>query len=125
MYAVFEDGSRQYRVSEGDKVKVDFREGEIGTRLEFDRVLLYQGTDGLNMGQPVIAGARIVADVVDQPSTKLYIQHFRRRKNYRRLRGHRQPYTMVQIRSIVLPGMERPPESQPQTAPPPAAPPSS
>jgi len=121
MYAVFEDGSRQYRVSEGDKVKVDFREGEIGTRLEFDRVLLYQGTDGLNIGQPVIAGARIVADVVDHPSTK----HFRRRKNYRRLRGHRQPYTMVQIRSIVLPGMERPPESQPQTAPPPAAPPSS
>ncbi|TMQ34212.1 MAG: 50S ribosomal protein L21 [Planctomycetota bacterium] len=95
MYAVFEDGSRQYRVSEGDKVKVDFREGEIGTRLEFDRVLLYQGTDGLNIGQPVIAGARIVADVVDHPSTKLYIQHFRRRKNYRRLRGHRQPYTMV------------------------------
>jgi len=125
MYAVFEDGSRQYRVSEGDKVKVDFREGEIGTRLEFDRVLLYQGTDGLNIGQPVIAGARIVADVVDHPSTKLYIQHFRRRKNYRRLRGHRQPYTMVQIRSILLPGMERPPESQPQTAPPPAAPPSS
>ena len=125
MYAVFEDGSRQYRVSEGDKVKVDFREGEIGTRLEFDRVLLYQGTEGLNIGQPVIAGARIVADVVDHPSTKLYIQHFRRRKNYRRLRGHRQPYTMVQIRSILLPGMERPPESQPQTAPPPAAPPSS
>jgi large subunit ribosomal protein L21 len=125
MYAVFEDGSRQYRVSEGDKVKVDFREGEIGTRLEFDRVLLYQGADGLNIGQPVIEGARVVADVVDHPSTKLYIQHFRRRKNYRRLRGHRQPYTMVQIRSILLPGMERPAESQPQTAPPPAAPPSS
>jgi large subunit ribosomal protein L21 len=125
MYAVFEDGSRQYRVSEGDKVKVDFREGEIGTRLEFDRVLLYQGADGLNIGQPVIEGARIVTDVVDHPSTKLYIQHFRRRKNYRRLRGHRQPYTTVQIRSILLPGMERPPESQPQTAPPPAAPPSS
>jgi large subunit ribosomal protein L21 len=125
MYAVFEDGSRQYRVSEGDKVKVDFRDGEIGTRLEFDRVLLYQGADGLNIGQPVIEGARIVADVVDHPSTKLYIQHFRRRKNYRRLRGHRQPYTTVQIRSILLPGMERPPESQPQTAPPPAAPPSS
>ena len=125
MYAVFEDGSRQYRVSEGDKVKIDFREGEIGTRLEFDRVLLYQGADGLNIGQPVIEGARIVADVLDHPSTKLYIQHFRRRKNYRRLRGHRQPYTTVQIRSILLPGMERPPEPQPQAAPPPTAPPSS
>jgi hypothetical protein len=46
---------------------------------------------------------------VDHPSTKLSIQHFRRRKNYRRLRGHRQPYTSVQIRHILLPGMEPPP----------------
>src|SRR5206468_6861576 len=116
--------SRQYRVSEGDKVKVDFREGEIGTRLEFDRVLLYQGTDGLNIGQPVIAGARVLADVVDHPTTKLYIQHFRRRKNYRRLRGHRQPYTAVRIRHILLPGMEPPPPAPetpaPQTAPQPS-----
>jgi large subunit ribosomal protein L21 len=48
---------------------------------------------------------------VDHPSTKLYIQHFRRRKNYRRLRGHRQPFTEVQVRSILLPGMEPPTES--------------
>ena len=125
MYAVFEDGSRQYRVSEGDVVKVDYREADVGTRLEFSRVLLYQGGTETHIGQPTVEGARVLAEVVDHPSTKLYIQHFRRRKNYRRLRGHRQPYTMVQIRSIVLPGMERPPESQPQTAPPPAAPPSS
>jgi large subunit ribosomal protein L21 len=51
--------------------------------------------------------------VVGHPSTKLYIQHFRRRKNYRRLRGHRQPYTEVQIRSILLPGMEPPPAAVP------------
>jgi len=101
MYAVFEDGSRQYRVSEGDIVQVDFREAEIGSSLEFQRVLLYHGGDDLQIGRPLVAGARVLGEVVDHPSTKLYIQHFRRRKNYRRLRGHRQHYTSVQIRSIV------------------------
>jgi large subunit ribosomal protein L21 len=117
MFAVFEDGSRQYRVSEGDIVQVDYREAEVGTRVEFSRVLLYSGPDDTRIGQPIIEGARVLAEVVDHPSTKLYIQHFRRRKNYRRLRGHRQPYTEVQIRYILLPGMEPPPqtESAPQT----------
>ena len=110
MYAVFEDGSRQYRVSEGDVVKVDYREAEIGARLEFQRVLLFQSVDGLRIGQPVVEGARILGEVVDHPSTKTYIQHFRRRKNYRRFRGHRQPYTAVRVRSILLPGMEPPAE---------------
>jgi large subunit ribosomal protein L21 len=108
MYAVFEDGSRQYRVSEGEVVEVDYREAEVGTRLEFQRVLLCKGSDDLQIGRPTIAGARVVAEVVDHPSTKLYIQHFRRRKNYRRLRGHRQYSTAVQIRSILLPGTEEP-----------------
>ena len=112
MYAVFEDGSHQYRVSEGDVVRVDYRDAEIGSRLEFPRVLLYQDAGDLRIGQPVVEGMRIVGEVVDHPLTKLYIQHFRRRKNYRRLKGHRQPYTSVLIRHILLPGAETPPESQ-------------
>jgi large subunit ribosomal protein L21 len=108
MYAVFEDGSRQYRVSEGDVVRVDYRELEAGSSIEFDRVLLHQGADGLKIGQPVVAGTRILGEVVEHPSEKVFVQHFRRRKNYRRLRGHRQPYTAVRIRSILLPGMEAP-----------------
>ena len=117
MYAVFEDGSRQYRVSEGDVVRLDYREAEAGTRLEFPRVLLYQGADDLQIGRPTIPGARILTQVVDHPSTKLYIQHFRRRKNYRRLRGHRQHYTSVQVHSILLPGMEEPAASAPSAPP--------
>jgi large subunit ribosomal protein L21 len=113
MYAVFEDGSRQYRVSEGDVVQIDFREQDPGSRLEFDRVLLFQGADGLQVGRPTLEGARVLAEVVAHPSIKVYVQHFRRRKNYRRLRGHRQPYTKVQIRSILLAGMEPPPASSP------------
>jgi large subunit ribosomal protein L21 len=119
MYAVFEDGSRQYRVSEGDVVRLDYRDAAVGTRLELNRVLLYQG-DETRIGQPTIEGARVLAEVVDHPSTKLYIQHFRRRKNYRRLRGHRQPYTSVQVRYILLPGQE-PPPPPPETPPAPAA----
>jgi large subunit ribosomal protein L21 len=117
MYAVFEDGSRQYTVSEGDVVKVDYREGEKGSRVEFGRVLLFRNGDDTRLGQPLVAGMRILGEVVEHPSTKLYIQHFRRRKNYRRLRGHRQYYTSVRIRNILLPGQE-PPAAPP---PPPAS----
>jgi large subunit ribosomal protein L21 len=116
MYAVFEDGSRQYNVQEGDVVTVDFREAEVGARVEFNRVLLYKNNDDLRIGQPLVEGVRVVADVVDHPSIKLYIQHFRRRKNYRRRRGHRQPYTSLRVKHILLPGQEAP------AAPPPPAP---
>jgi large subunit ribosomal protein L21 len=116
MYAVFEDGSRQYNVQEGDLVTVDFREAEAGARVEFNRVLLYKNNDDLRIGQPLVEGVRVLADVVDHPSVKLYIQHFRRRKNYRRRRGHRQPYTSLRVKHILLPGQEPPP------APPPPAP---
>jgi len=120
MYAVFEDGSRQYRVSEGDVVKVDYRAGDKGARIEFGRVLLYTNGDDTRIGQPLVDGMRILGDVVEHPSTKLYIQHFRRRKNYRRLRGHRQPYTSVRIRHILLSGQE-PPATPPLAKPEPSA----
>ncbi len=108
MYAVFEDGSRQYRVSEGDVVRLDYREDEVGAELEFPRVLLFQNDGDTRIGQPLIDGARVLGEVLDHPSVKLYIQHFRRRKNSRRLRGHRQYYTKVRIRSILLPGQQAP-----------------
>jgi large subunit ribosomal protein L21 len=106
MYAVFEDGSRQYRVSEGDLVTIDYRDAEPGTRVELDRVLLYQNGDDTRIGQPLLAGVRIEAEVVDHPTVKTYIQKYRRRKNQRRFRGHRQPFTAVRVRSIVLGGQE-------------------
>jgi large subunit ribosomal protein L21 len=126
MYAVFEDGSRQYRVSEGQVVRVDYRGGADGVglgegvRVEFPRVLLYTHGDDTRIGQPLLEGMRVVAEVVDHPTEKVLIQHFRRRKNYRRLRGHRQKYTAVRIKHILLPGQEVPAQQQPAaTAPPP------
>jgi large subunit ribosomal protein L21 len=108
MYAVIEDGSRQYRVSEGEVVRVDHREVERGATVEFGRVLLYRNGDDTRVGQPTVEGARVVGEVVDHPSVKLQIQHFRRRKNYKRLRGHRQPYVAVKVKHILLPGAQPP-----------------
>jgi len=125
MYAVFEDGSRQYKVSVGDVVRVDYREAEEGTRIEFGRVLLYKEGSDIQLGQPVLEGMRVVGDIVDHPSEKVFIQHFRKRKNYRRLKGHRQHYTAVKVQFILQAGQQAPalaekpatPSETPPTAP--------
>ena len=103
MYAIFEDGSHQFRVSEGDIITVDRRDGEHGAEVTFDKVLLVAGTGGEpTIGIPVVVGARVVARITRQyRDKKIIIQKFRRRKNMRRRRGHRQPYTTVQITSVI------------------------
>lgn len=113
MYAIFEDGSRQYRVSEGDTVRVDYRDATVGSCLEFGRVLLYADGGDVKIGQPTVDGMRILGTVLGQPSTKIQVQHFRRRKNYRRLRGHRQHYVEVRVTNILHPGQPTPPEPTP------------
>jgi large subunit ribosomal protein L21 len=127
MYAVFEDGSRQYRVSEGDVVTVDYREAETGTRLEFGKILVYKNGDDTRIGQPLIEGMRVVGEVVEHPSTKYFIQKYRRRKNYRRFKGHRQWYTKLRVQHILLPGVATPPPPEKRAPKPvaetPAAPP--
>ena len=103
MYAVFEDGSRQYRVQEGEVVRLDYRQADIGAKLEFPRVLLAEKDGTATIGQPLIAGARVVGEVVALPTIKTFIQRYRRRKNYRRFKGHTQPFTSVRVKQIVLP----------------------
>jgi large subunit ribosomal protein L21 len=101
MYAIFEDGSHQFRVREGDRIEVDRREGEPGSELVFPKVLLVAGDGAPTIGTPVVEGGRVVARIVSQVrARKIIIQKFRRRKNVRRKRGHRQPYTTVQITAI-------------------------
>jgi large subunit ribosomal protein L21 len=117
MYAIFEDGARQFMVEEGDVVQVDFREMEAGSRVEFDRVLLFHTGEQAKVGQPLLSGAKVIAEVIEHPSTKTYIQKYRRRKNYRRFKGHRQFFTAVEITELVLPGWERPKsETKPESA---------
>ncbi len=102
MYAIIEDGSHQYRVHEGDRIRVDRRPGKAGEELVFSKVLLIAGRDGgPTLGLPEVEGARVAGKIVNQFKTKkIIIQKFRRRKNMRRRNGHRQPYTTVQITSI-------------------------
>ena len=121
MYAIFEDGSRQYRVSVGDVLRIDYLDDkEVGQRVELDRVLLLADGASVTVGQPVVAGARVLARVVGMESEKVYIQHFRRRKNYRRLKGHRQHYLAVKVEHIVLPGQPIPDDVKPTPYSPPA-----
>lgn len=107
MYAVFEDGSRQYRVEEGDRVRLDYREIEPGEELVMDRVLVFQADSDLHIGRPLVEGATVIVEVLEHTSEKVTIQKIRRRKNYRRFKGHRQPYLYVEILDLLLPGMER------------------
>ena len=99
MYAIFENGSHQYRVSEGDQIHIDSVAGDPGSEIVFDKVLLVAG-DGnpARIGAPTLDGAQVVARVVRQfRDKKIIIQKFRRRKGYRKVRGHRQHKTTLQI----------------------------
>jgi len=104
MYAIFEDGSHQFRVREGDTIVVDRRDGEPGSEVVFPKVLLLAGDGAPIIGVPVVEGARVVATIVDEfRDKKIIIQKFRRRKNMRRRNGHRQSHTRVRIASVIGP----------------------
>ena len=101
MYAVFEDGSRQYRVEQGSTVVIDHRDDvKVGDTLNLNKVLLVGGEGSAKIGRPLVAGANVVAKVVGLPTIKTMTQKFRRRKNSRRLKGHTQPYLRVTVTSI-------------------------
>jgi large subunit ribosomal protein L21 len=100
MYAVIETGGKQYRVAEGDTVYIEKLAGEIGDAVEFDRVLLVSG-DEVSIGQPLVSGARVSGEIVEQGrDKKLIVFKLKRRKDYRRKRGHRQAFTAVKINAV-------------------------
>ncbi len=105
MYAIIADSGRQYRVEEGQELDIDYREAATkGEQLEFGRVLAISGDAGLKLGQPSVEGAKVIAQVLGvQQGDKVFVQKFRRRKNYRRRTGHRQLYTRVRISKIESP----------------------
>ena len=100
MYAVIKTGGKQYRVSEGDKLRVEKLPGDVGSDIELGEVLMLGG-DKVVVGKPVVAGAKVLAKIVAQDRAKrIVVFKMKRRKNYRRKRGHRQPYTEIQITGI-------------------------
>jgi large subunit ribosomal protein L21 len=100
MYAVIKTGGKQYRVSEGQLLRVEKLPGSAGDKVTFGEVLLVGG-DSPKVGRPLVAGAAVAAEITGQDrGKKIVVFKFRRRKNYRRKNGHRQPYTELKITGI-------------------------
>ena len=100
MYAVIESGGKQHRVSEGESLRLEKLDAATGETVEFDRVLMVGG-DEIKVGTPVVAGAKVTAEVVDHGRhAKVKIVKFNRRKHHRKETGHRQWYTEVRITGI-------------------------
>ena len=101
MTAVIKTGGKQYRVSEGDKLNVETLAGEPGDELELGEVLMIHDGDSVEVGKPVLEGAKVTAKVIEHGrADKIKIVKFKRRKHYRRQMGHRQNYTRVEITGI-------------------------
>jgi large subunit ribosomal protein L21 len=100
MYAVIRTGGKQHRVVQGDVLRVERLPGDVGSSITFDEVLLLGG-DKVAVGKPLVSGARVQAEITAQErAKKIIVFKMRRRKNYRKKRGHRQWYTEVKITGI-------------------------
>ncbi len=105
MYAVVKTGGKQYRVAKGDVVKVEKLDGDPGTRLDLNEVLLVNTGSDVLVGRPFIEGATVATEIVDQArDRKILVFKFRRRKRYRRKAGHRQAFTALKIIEITAGG---------------------
>ncbi|WP_305044413.1 50S ribosomal protein L21 [Geoalkalibacter sp.] len=100
MYAVIKTGGKQYKVSEGDLVKVEKLVGAVGDTIELGEVLMVGGEE-VKIGTPLLQGAKVKAQIVEQDKDKkILVFKMRRRKNQRKLNGHRQPITRLKITGI-------------------------
>jgi large subunit ribosomal protein L21 len=101
MYAVVVTGGKQYRVEPGEWLRVEKLEGEEGSAVTLDRVLMIADGDAIKVGAPALAGATVTAEIIGQGrGKKVDIIKFRRRKHHRKHQGHRQAYTEIKITSI-------------------------
>jgi len=100
-YAVVETGGKQYRVESGNVLKVELLDAEVGSSFDFDRVLAVSDGSSLNVGTPVVDGAKVSATVVEHiRGPKLVAYKKKRRKGYERKVGHRQELTVLKVESI-------------------------
>ncbi len=100
MYAVIKTGGKQYKVSEGDLVKVEKIDGAVGETVEIDQVLMVGGAE-VKLGTPLVPGAKVKAQIVAQEKDKkILVFKSKRRKGYRKKYGHRQPITRLKVAAI-------------------------
>ena len=101
MFAVIETGGKQYKVNEGDIIFVEKLDVEAGSKVEFDRVLALSTNDGFKVGDPVVSGVKVTANVIKNgKAKKIYVMTYKPKKNEKKKNGHRQPYTKLQIEKI-------------------------
>jgi large subunit ribosomal protein L21 len=105
MYAIIETGGKQFKVSEGDVIKTDLLQSEVGTDVTFDRVVLAsKGGDSVTVGSPLVSGATVTGTVLRQDKEKkILVFKYKPKKRVRKLTGHRQPFAEVKITKIQLP----------------------
>ncbi len=137
MYAVIKTGGKQYRVREGDTLRVEKLSAEQGAKIQFDQVLMVGEGDDVKLGTPFVSGTQVSATVIGQGrGEKIKVVKFKRRKNYLRQKGHRQAFTEVEITKIGAAGRAAPKakaepaakpasEAKPEAAPKPKAAPKS
>ncbi|MBI2864194.1 MAG: 50S ribosomal protein L21 [Chloroflexi bacterium] len=103
MYAIVQTGGKQFRVSVGQVIDVEHLPVQIGDTVELDRVLLVAGEGQVKVGQPVVEGAKIVAQVVRQGrAPKIVVFKYKPKTRYRRTQGHRQLFTSLAIKKILV-----------------------
>ncbi len=101
MHAVILSGARQYRVAEGQTLKLELLEAEVGSTIDFDKILMVTKGETIQIGKPYVNGCKVVASVVGQGRhKKIHIMKFRRRKHHQKQMGHRQYFTEVKIEKI-------------------------
>lgn len=101
MYAVFTTGGKQYRVSQGDVINVELLAAEAGEKIDFDQVLMVANGENIQVGQPMLAGAKVSAEVLGERSgDKITTIKIKRRKHHMKKIGHKQHYLAVKITEI-------------------------
>ncbi|MGL5085605.1 MAG: 50S ribosomal protein L21 [Clostridium sp.] len=101
MYAVLKTGGKQYRVAEGDVLFVEKLTAEVDSTVELTEILAVSNGETLTVGKPMVEGAKVVAKVVSQgKAKKVIVFKYKRKKDYRKKNGHRQPYTKILIEKI-------------------------
>ncbi len=103
MYAIVETGGKQYKVKEGDLVRVELLKAEEGSSLELSKVLAVVNGEDVKIGTPLVEGAKVDCTVVKHgKAKKIIVFKYKPKKNYRKKQGHRQPYTLLKVDKITV-----------------------
>jgi len=101
MYAVISSGGKQYKVQEGEILRIEKLSGDVGAPISFDNVLMFSDGENVNVGTPVLSDVSVQGHIVEQgKAKKILVFKYKRRKRYRRKQGHRQQFTAIKIDSI-------------------------